>query len=95
MIPVRLAADTVATPEPSVIALPALFPFSVKLIDLPLTPTPLELRVADKSAAPPNVPDADATARVVAGVSLKQTVTSCSVGVTVPLLVLNEARYFI
>jgi hypothetical protein len=91
---VRLTADTAAIPEPSVIPLPALFPFSVKATDFPLSPVPLELRVADKSATPPNSPEAVATTRVVPGVSLKQTVTSWSVGVVVPLLVLNDAWYF-
>ena len=91
LIPVRLAAKTVAIPEASVIALPALFPFNVKLMDFPLTPVPLEVKVADRSAVPPTVPDAAATTRVVGGRSLKQMVTSCSVGVAAPLLVLSEA----
>ena len=89
----RLAADTVTIPEPSVTPLPALFPLSVKLTVLPLTPVPPEVRVADKSAVPPKVPDAAATVSVVAraGVSLKHTVTSCRLTVAVLSVVLSDA----
>src|SRR5690349_3757598 len=61
-MPDRLTFGTVATPEPSVDALPAAFPFSVKLIDLPATPAPAAVSVADSVVVPPKVPDAGATA---------------------------------
>src|SRR5262249_60303647 len=63
--PARLTFVKVATPEASVDALPAAFPFSVKLIDLPLTPVPPAVNVAESVVVPPNVPDAVATASAV------------------------------
>src|SRR5262245_32502953 len=61
-MPARLTFDNVATPDPSVDALPVGFPFSVKLIDLPATPVPPAVSVADSIVVPPKVPDAVATA---------------------------------
>ena len=61
-IPDKLAFDNVAVPDALVDAAPTGLPFSVKLIDLPLTPAPLAVRVADTVAVPPYVPDAVATA---------------------------------
>ena len=61
-IPDKLAFDTVAIPELLVDALPAGFPFRVKLMDFPFTPVPPAVRVAERVAVPPYVPDAVATA---------------------------------
>ena len=79
------------------LALPTLLPLSVNATDLPLTPLPLEVSVAESVVVPPNVPVAGAAARLVALVpatSLKQTCTLESVGVTAPFVVERIALYF-
>src|SRR5258708_5119907 len=93
VMPVRLTPVTVATPETSVVPLPTLFPLSVKLIDFPLTPVALDVRVAERSAVPLYGPEAGFTARDVtaATTSLKQMVTLLSVGVTVLSVVVSFA----
>ena len=52
-----------AIPEPLVDALPTGFPFRLKPMDLPLTPVPPAVNVADSVAVPPYVPDAAPPAR--------------------------------
>ena len=69
-IPDTLAFNTVAIPEPFVDALPTGFPFRLKLMDLPLTPVPPAVSVADNVVVPPYVPDAAATARDVVAAAL-------------------------
>ena len=89
-MPVRLTPGSVATPLEFVCVLPALAPFSVNATDSLATGVPLFVRVAETLAVPPNVPVAGSTASVVAEadeVSLKQTLTLESEGVTEPLFV--------
>ena len=76
LIPARLTPLSVATPLPFVLELPTPVPLSVNATDLPLTPLPPEVRVAESVVVPPNVPVAEAADRLVALVaatSLKQT----------------------
>ena len=76
LIPARLTPLSVATPLPFVLELPTLVPLSVNATDLPLTPLPPEVSVAESVVVPPNVPVAGAADRLVALVaatSLKQT----------------------
>jgi len=58
--PVRLALLSVAVPVASVVAVPTVPPFNLKVMVFPLTPAPPEVRVADKFAVPPYVPVAAA-----------------------------------
>src|SRR5436309_14208544 len=82
---------TVATPRASVTPLPAALPSIVNATDLPLTGLPRAVRVADRLAVPPYVAVDGATLSAVGRVSMKQVVTSLSVGVTAPLVVVNVA----
>ena len=68
-IPERLALLSVATPLVFVVAVPALLPLSRKVIVFPLITAFVEafFSVAESEAVPPNVPEADATVRVVFG----------------------------
>src|SRR5256885_10318977 len=95
-MPVRLTPRRVATPLEFVCVLPALAPFRVNATDSLATGVPLFVRVAETLAVPPNVPVAGSTASVVAEadeVSLKQTLTLESEGVTEPLFVDRKALY--
>ena len=95
-MPARLTLLSVASPFESVIALPTLFPFSVKETDSPATPTELDASVADRLVVPPYVPVAAPAASVVAAaldVSRKQTATLDSVGVTELFVVERYALY--
>ena len=65
LIPARLTLLSVATPLPSVVALPALLPLSVNETVLPLTPMELEVSVAVSVAVPAYVPLAGATSTAV------------------------------
>src|SRR2546428_140109 len=65
LIPLRLAFESVATPEAFVVALPTEFPLSVNAIDFPLTGEPPAVSVADSDTVPPKVPVAFATANTV------------------------------
>jgi hypothetical protein len=93
-MPARLTPFRVATPVAFVVALPTLFPFSVKSTVAPLTPFPPEVSVAERFVVPPNVPVAGATARLVGLVPatlLKHTWTDETDGVTAPLEVDRNA----
>jgi hypothetical protein len=70
VIPDKLTLDSVAIPDAFVDALPTAFPLSLKPTDLPPTPVPPEVNVADKVAVPPYVPDAVPTAREVVAPAL-------------------------
>jgi len=50
---VRLALLSVAVPVASVVAVPTVPPFNLKVMVFPLTPAPPEVRVADRFAVPP------------------------------------------
>src|SRR5215471_5920686 len=79
-----------------VVPVPAGLPFSVKLTVLFGTGFPPDVRVADKLAVPPNVPEAGATARVVfaaPATSVKQTCTLEIDGVTDEFVVARKALY--
>src|SRR5207248_5555546 len=65
-MPDRLMLDNVAVPDALVDALPTGLPLRLKPTDLPLTPEPLDVNVADRFVVPPYVPDAVLTARDVA-----------------------------
>ena len=65
VIPARLTLLSVATPLPSVVALPALLPLSMNETVLPLTPMLLEVSVAVSVAVPAYVPVIGATSSVV------------------------------
>ena len=89
----RLTFESDATPDPSVTALPTLFPLRLKAtVLLPSGETP-SVRVAERLTVPPCVPVAELTARVVGTVLSKQTETSFKVGVTLLLVVARRARY--
>lgn len=64
-MPDKLTLLSVATPEVFVVAVPTLVPFSLKLMDLPLTPelSDVLVSVAVNVVVPPYVPVAVATAR--------------------------------
>ena len=62
VIPDKLAFDSVASPDEFVEALPTEVPLRLKLMDLPLTPAPLDVSVAESVVVPPYVPDAAPTA---------------------------------
>jgi len=65
-IPLSEAALSVAMPEPFVVAVPTSVPLRLKAISSPFMPNPPEeVKVADKLAEPPYVPDAGATDREV------------------------------
>ena len=53
LIPARLTPLNEATPEAFVVAEPALVPFSVKLINVPLTPEAPDVSVAERVVVPP------------------------------------------
>ena len=96
LIPARLTFESVATPLAFVIALPTLVPLSVKLTVSLGTPTADEVSVALSVVVPPKVPVAGAAARLVAlvaAVSVKQTCTLESVGVTALFVVVSVAWY--
>src|SRR5215471_14083425 len=79
-----------------VVPLPAGLPLSVKLTVSFGTGFPPDVRVADRFAVPPNVPDAGATARVVfaaPATSVKQTCTLEIDGVTDEFVVARNALY--
>jgi hypothetical protein len=78
-IPDRLTFVTVATPEPSVELVPAAAPFKVKLIVLPVTPVPLDVKVADRVVVPPYVPDAAETASEVGAAAFATRAKFCTV----------------
>src|SRR6266508_3052699 len=61
-MPFRLTPLSDATPEAFVVADPAEFPLSVKLMLLPLTPEPPDMSVADRLTVPPYVSVAELTA---------------------------------
>ena len=73
MIPVSATFGSVAVPSDPVTALPTLLPLRVKSIVFPERPVPLAVSVAERSAVPPSVPDAEATASDVTTLSSKQT----------------------
>jgi hypothetical protein len=52
-IPEMLTLETVATPLAFVVALPTGVPFRLKLMLLPVTGEPIEVRVADSAVMPP------------------------------------------
>src|SRR5215217_2284901 len=66
--PPMLTFARVATPDAFVVAVPALLPSTVKVIDLPLIAEPslVFFSVAERFAVPPTVADAGLTVRVVA-----------------------------
>jgi hypothetical protein len=66
----KLTLESVAIPDASVGAVPTAFPLRLKPMDLPLTPVPPEVNVADSVVVPPYVPDAVATARDVVAPAL-------------------------
>ena len=71
-------------------------PLSVNATVSPGTPLPPEVSVAESVVVPPNVPVAGAAARLVAlvaAVSVKQTCTLESDGVTAPFVVVRIALY--
>jgi hypothetical protein len=57
LMPLRPTPLSVATPEPSVAAVPAAVPFTVKLIVLPLKAEPPEVSVAVRVAVRWNTPE--------------------------------------
>src|SRR6266550_189425 len=63
-MPNRLAPVNVATPLLFVVAVPTLAPFNVKAMMRPLTPTPFDVRVAERLTEPPYVPETAATVSV-------------------------------
>ncbi len=75
LIPLRLAPLSVATPEASVVAVPAALPLIVKLIDFPLSGVVPACSVAVSEAVPPYVPEPETLEIDVA----------CCVGATVNL----------
>ena len=66
LMPARLTGEKLATPLALVSALPTLEPFSVKLTVSLGTARPPAVSVAESPVVPPKVPDAGATARLVA-----------------------------
>jgi hypothetical protein len=74
LIPESDAAGTEATPDAFVVAEPTEFPLRLKDTDLPLTGEPPAVNVAERAAAPPNVPLALATASPVAALTVNRVV---------------------
>jgi hypothetical protein len=95
-MPFRLTLESVATPFEFVDVLPTPVPLSVNATGSFATGVPLFVSVAERLVLPPNVPVAGPTASVVAvadKLSLKQTLTLESDGVTELLLVARKASY--
>ena len=79
MIPDKLTLESVAIPDALVGAVPTAFPLRLKPMDLPLTPVPPEVNVADSVAVPPYVPDAVPAAREVVAPALGTSAKFCVV----------------